>query len=222
MRRLRANLLGVKRLNSVPVSAKKSLENEKFASYYIYYEKEGMVDWFIENKTDEDKYVSLYRGTVLKHDTIPFHILGSEFAEAYFAKSDSSFINSLGDLRLHALAVLDDGSHLQVGAVFYLPARSVIQIPEFCYKDMEQLIGEVLEVKYVGLDFYLIFYDYTEITDYGHEIFPPHDPYAVESLKFFIDKIGWMPTYRYIVPVKEFVHNKHNVITESNIIKNSL
>jgi len=218
MRRLRANLLGVKRLYSVPAFAKKSLENEKFASYYIHYEKEGMVDWFIENKTDEDKYVSLYRGAVLKDYTIPFHILGSEFAEVYFAKTDSSFINSLGDLRLHTLAVLDDGSHSQIGVVFYLPPRGVIQIPELCYKDLEQLIGEVLEVKYAGLDFYLVFYDYTEITDYGHEIFPPHDPYAVESLKFHIHKIGWIPTYRYIVPVKEFVRNKDNVITKSNVI----
>ena len=222
MRRLRANFLGVKLLSSVPKSAKKSLENEKFASYYIYYEKEGMVNWLIENKTDEDKYVSLYRGTVLKDHTIPFYILGSEFAEVYFAKNESSFINSLGDLRLHTLAILHDGSYSQIGAVFYLPARGVIRIPEFGYEDLEQLIGEVLEVKCVGLDFSLVFYDYTEITDYGHKIFPPHDPYAIETLKFFIHKIGWMPTYRYIVPVKEFVHGEHNIITESNVIKNSL
>ncbi len=187
-----------------------------------------MVDWFIENKTNEDKYVTLYRGGILKDilgdNNIPLYILGSEFAEIYFAKDESSFIQSLDDLRLQTLAVLDDGSQLQIGAVFYLPAGSVIQIPELGYKRPNNLIGKVLEVKCMNADLYSVFYDYTEVIDYrakyGHEVFPPHDPYTVMSLKFSISEIGYMPTRRYVVPVKELVHKNDNVIIESNAIKN--
>ena len=225
-RRLRASLLGVKFVDSVPKSAKKSMVYDDFNSYYIYYEKDGMIDWFIENKTNEDKYVVLYRGGLFKDANIPLYILGSEFAEIYFAKCESSFTHDLANLRLQTLAVLDDGSHMQIGAVFYLPAGSVIEIPEFGYKSLKDLIGEVFEVKPRGIDLYAVFYDYTEIYEYrikyGHEVFPPHDPYVVSSLKFLINNIGWMPTYRYIVPVDSLVHNKDNEITEPNVIKNSL
>jgi hypothetical protein len=134
---------------------------DEFTSYYIYYDKEGMIDWFIENKTNDDKYVVLYRGGIIKgmgmDVNIMFHILGSEFAEVYFARGESSFVSSLYDLRYQALAVLDDGSNLQIGAVFYLPARSVIQIPELGYRGLYNINGEVLEVKCVGMDLYSIF-----------------------------------------------------------------
>jgi len=215
-RRLRALLHAVKIVDSVPKSAKKSMIYDEFASYYIYYDKEGMIDWFIENKTNDDKYVVLYRGGIIKgmgmKVNIAFHILGSEFAEIYFARGESSFVSSLYDLRYQALAVLDDGSNLQIGAVFYLPARSVIQIPELGYKGLYDINGEVLEVKCVDMDLYSIFYDYTEVIDYraryGNDIFPPHDPYTVASLKFSIKQIGHMMTRRYIVPVKELVHGR--------------
>jgi len=217
-RRLRAILHAVKLVDSVPKSAKKSRVYDDFASYYVYYDNEGMVDWFIENKTNDDKYVTLYRGGILKdmgmNVNIAFHILGSEFAEIYFAKGESSFVNSLYDLRFQALAVLDDGSNLQIGAVFYLPARSIIQIPELGYKGLKEIDGEVLEVKCVGMDLYSVFYDYSEVVDYraryGHDVFPPHDPYTVTSLKFSIKEIGHMVTRRYIVPIKELIHGRGN------------
>ena len=189
-----------------------------------------MIDWFIENKTNEDKYVVLYRGGIIKdmgmNVNITFHILGSEFAEIYFARGESSFISSLYDLRYQALAVLDDGSNLQIGAVFYLPARSVIQIPELGYKGLENIVGEVLEVKCVDMDLYSIFYDYTEVIDYraryGSDIFPPHDPYTVASLKFSIKEIGHIMTRRYIVPIKELIHGRDNEATMSNDLRTLL
>ena len=224
-RRLRVSLPGVKLVDSVPKSVKKSMIYDDFVSYYIYYEDEGMVDWFIENKTNEDKYVTLYRGGLFKDANIPLYIIGSEFAEVYFAKGESSFAQCLANLRLQTLAVLDDGSNLQIGVVFYLPARSVIQIPEFGYKNLEDIIGEVFEVKSMGTDLYAVFYDYTEINEYrakyGHDVFPPHDPYVVESLRFSIKEIGYRSTNRYIVPVRELVHGKDNVVTEFDMIKNS-
>jgi hypothetical protein len=203
---------------------------DDFTSYYVYYEKEGMIDWFIENKTNEDKYVVLYRGGIIKDMgmsvNITFHILGSEFAEIYFARGESSFVSSLYDLRYQALAVLDDGSNLQIGAVFYLPAGSVIQIPELGYKGLHDVIGEVLEVKCIDMDLYSVFYDYAEVIDYraryGHDLFPPHDPYTIASLKFSIKEIGYMPTRRYIVPVKELVHGRGNEATMSNDLRTLL
>ena len=229
-RRLRALLHAVKIVGSVPKSAKKSMVSDDFVLYYVYHEKKGMVDWFIENKTNEDKYVVLYRGGIIKDMgmdvNITFHILGSEFAEIYFVRGESSFVSSLYDLRYQALAVLDDSSNLQIGAVFYLPATGVIKIPELGYEGLHDIGGEVLEVKCVDMDLYSIFYDYTEVIDYRaryeSDIFPPHDPYTVASLKFSIEKIGHMMTRRYIVPIKELVHGRGNEATMSNDLRTLL
>ena len=220
MRGFRAFLNSVKFLDSVPGSAKKTRIDDNFVLYYTYDEKDAMVDWFIENRTNEDKYVSLYRGAVLKDVNIPFYILGSEFAEVYFIRNESSFVSSLADLRSHALAILDDGTRLQIGAVFYLPARGVIRVTEFGYKDLRQLDGEVFEVKVMNADLFIVFYDYAEVTDYeskyGHEIFPPHDPYAISSLRFSISTIGYMPTFRYIVPLNILGDSKDNAGTRKD------
>jgi len=214
MERFRAFLNSVKFLDSVPESAKKSLISDNFILYYTYDEKNAMVDWFIENRTNEDKYVSLYRGAILNGVSIPFYILGSEFAEVYFVRNESRFITSLADLRSQALAVLDDGTRLQIGAVFYLPARGVIQVTEFGYKGVEQLGGEVFEVKVMDADLFAVFYDYGEVIDYttryGHAISPPYDPYAISSLRFSIPTIGYMPTFRHIVPFNLLDDNKDN------------
>ena len=215
MYRFRAFLNSVKFLDSVPESAKKTWVDENFISYYIYDEKDAMVDWFIENRTNEDKYVTLYRGVVLKDVNVPFYILGSDYAEAYFVRNESNFVTSLADLRSQALAILDDGTRLQIGAVSYLPARGVIRVTEFGYKDLKQLGGEVYEAKVIDADLFTVFYDYGEIIDYktryGHEIFPPYDPYAVSSLRFSIPNIGYMPTFRYIVPFNVLGNNKDDV-----------
>jgi len=219
-RRLRALLHGVKFVDAVPKSAKKSRVYDDFNSYYVYYEKEGMVDWFIENKTNEDKYVVLYRGGLFDDANIPFYILGSEFAEIYFARGESTFIQDLGKLRWQNLAVLDDGSRLQIGAVFYLPARGIIQIPELGYKNLKDIDGEVIEVKCVDADLYAVFYDYSEVIDYktryGHEVSPPYDPYAVASLRFSISTIGYMPTFRHIMPFNVLDENKDDVDERKN------
>jgi len=221
-RRLRALLHGVKFVDSVPKSAKRSRVYDDFNSYYVYYENEGMVDWFIENMTNEDKYVVLYRGGLFKDANIPFYILGSEFAEIYFARGESTFIQDLGKLTLQNLAILDDGSRLQIGAVFFLPARGIIQIPELGYKNLKDVDGEVIEVKCVDADLYAVFYDYGEVSEYraryGHDVFPPHDPYAISSLKFSISNIGYMPTFRYIVPFNVLNDNKDDI----DVRKNSL
>ncbi|ACB37297.1 hypothetical protein AFV9_gp63 [Betalipothrixvirus uzonense] len=198
-------------LSQIPPNAQKLWENNELALYYVYSVYYGEVDWIFVNKTDKPKYVSLLRGAEIRINgnnvSIPSYIFGDAFAEVYFANSLSSFITDLKNIPLYSLAILSDGSHSQIGFVFYLPPNGVVLAPEYGFYCLQSLNGELLEVSPQQLNLYAIIYDYAEIVEYeqqsGINVTAPPDPYAVFSYTFSIPKLGYPVTPRVILEIPQ-------------------
>jgi len=205
---------------SVPQNANLLWQNDKLTLYYNYDPKEGRIDWIMQNKTNSPILVSLLRGMTLNENgqmiTIPEYLFGNAFAEVYFANELSNFITNLQYIPHYSLAIIRDKYYDRtIAFVFQIPANSVIIAPEYGFKGLQSLFGELLEVTPVNQNLFGIIYDFAEIVEYEYQTgiyvnYPP-DPYIVQSFEFLIDKLGEIVTPRLILEIPE---------TDINTVKN--
>jgi len=220
VRKIYADIKQIKLDTSVPQNANLLWQNDKLALYYTYDQSQGRVDWIMQNKTGSPVLVSLLRGGILSENgqmfTIPEYLFGNAFAEVYFANDLSTFITNLQNIPLYSLAIVRNKYYDRtIAFVFQIPANSVIIAPEYGFRGLQSLFGELLEVTPVNQNLFGIVYDFAEIIEYEYESgiyvnYPP-DPYIVQSFEFLIDKLGEIITPRLILEIPE---------TDINVIKN--
>ena len=212
MRRLHTHTREIKIINSIPQNSQLLWQNDKLALYYNYDQKEGRVDWIMQNKTNTPKLVSLLRGAELNIDNqtfkIPEYLFGNAFAEVYFADELSNFITNLIDIPLYSLAVMrNKDENKTIAFVFQIPSNSLIKAPEYGFRGLQSLFGQLLEVTPIAKNLYAIAYDFTEIVEYEYQtgIFVnyPSDPYIVQSYEFEINNLGTIVTPRLILEIPE-------------------
>ncbi len=212
MRKFHTHTNEIKVDTSVPQNAQLLWQNDKLALYYNYDSKEGRVDWIMQNKTNSSILVSLLRGAELNINgqtyAIPSYLFGNAFAEVYFADELSNFITSLQNIPLYSLAIVRDKYYDRtIAFVFQIPANSVIIAPEYGFRGLQSLFGELLEVTPVNQNLFAIIYDFAEIIEYEYQTgiymnYPP-DPYIIQSFEFLIDKLGQIITQRLILEIPE-------------------
>jgi len=220
MRIFHADISEIKVDKSVPQNANLLWQNDKLALYYVYDASQGRVDWIMQNKTNSTILVSLLRGAILSENgqlfTIPEYLFGNAFAEVYFANNLSNFITNLQNIPLFSLAIVRNKYYDRtIAFVFQIPANSVIIAPEYGFRGLQSLFGELLEVTPVNQNLFAIIYDFAEIVEYEYQSgilvnYPP-DPYMVQSFEFLVDKLGEIVTPRLILEIPE---------TDINVIKN--
>ena len=174
----------------------------------------------MQNKTNSTVLVSLLRGAILSENgqlfTIPEYLFGNAFAEVYFANNLSNFITNLQNIPLYSLAIVRNKYYDRtIAFVFQIPANSVIIAPEYGFRGLQSLFGELLEVTPVNQNLFAVIYDFAEIVEYEYQSgilvnYPP-DPYMIQSFEFLIDKLGEIVTPRLILEIPE---------TDINVIKN--
>jgi len=208
MRRLHTHTREIKIINSIPQNSQLLWQNDKLALYYNYDQKEGRVDWIMQNKTNTPKLVSLLRGAEFQNFTIPEYLFGNAFAEVYFADELSNFITNLINIPLYSLAIMKSkNGNKTIAFVFKIPPNSVIVAPEYGFRDMQNLFGKLLEVTPINQNLYTVVYDFTEIIEYetqtGIYVYYPPDPYIIQSYEFQIDEFGTIVTPRLILEIPE-------------------
>jgi len=212
MRRLHIHIDEIRIENSIPQNSQLLWQNDKLALYYNYNQKEGRVDWIMQNKTNFSQLVSLLRGAELNINNqtfiIPEYLFGNAFAEVYFFDNLSNFIIDLNNIPLYSLAVMKDkNGNKAIAFVFKIPPNSIIIAPEYGFNGLQNLFGQLLEVIPINKNLFTIVYDYAEIIEYEYEtgiyISYPPDPYIVQSYEFEIDNLGTIVTPRLILEIPE-------------------
>jgi len=222
MRKLHADIKGIKPLSSIPQGASKLWESNELALYYTYDANQGEITWIMVNKTNQVIYACLLRGATLNINgqtvTVPNYLFGDAFAEVYFANGLSSYINSLQDVQLYSLAIVNDGNKMQVAFVFQLPPNGVVQVPEYGFVGLQSVQGNLVTATPGKDNLYAIIYDYMEILEYENEagvsVTAPPDPYAVFSYSFNVIEMGYPITRRVIFEIPE-----EDVNTAKSMIK---
>jgi hypothetical protein len=219
MRKFHTHVDEIKVDTIIPQNANLLWQNDKLALYYTYDSKEGRVDWIMQNKTNSLQFVSLLRGAILSENnqmiTIPEYLFGNAFAEVYFANDLSNFVTNLQNISPYSLAIIRDKYYDRtIAFVFQIPANSIVIAPEYGFRGLQSLFGELLEVTPVNQNLFAVIYDFAEIVEYEYQSglivnYPP-DPYIVQSFEFLIDKLGEIVTPRLILEIPE---------TDINVIK---
>jgi len=231
MRKLHADVKGIKPLASIPQGASKLWESNELALYYTYDANQGEITWIMVNKTNQVMYACLLRGATLNINgrtvTVPNYLFGDAFAEVYFANGLSSYINSLQDVQLYSLAIVNDGNKMQVAFVFQLPPNGVVQVPEYGFVGLQSVQGNLVTATPGKDNLYAIIYDYMEILEYENEagvsVTAPPDPYAVFSYSFNVIEMGYPITRRVIFEIpEEDVNTAKSMIKDLKGIFNTL
>jgi len=200
-----------------------SNNNGLVLKYKLY--PDGEVVWVMENTTDQDQYVILLRGATFSEGEVPQYIFGDAFAEVYYANGLSQFITSLNDIPLYSLAIIQYGNNNYVGFVFYLKAKSTLNVPEYGFNNVQSLSGQLIPVQPQGQSIFAIVYNYSETYEYEEEsginVSMPPDPYAVQSYLFTAinppNTQPWSATWRIIFQLPNNLVNAISKLEQINI-----
>jgi hypothetical protein len=212
MRKFHTHVDEIKVDTTIPQNAQLLWQNNKLTLYYTYDSKEGRVNWIMQNKTNSSILVSLLRGAELNINgqtyTIPEYLFGNAFAEVYFANNLSNFITDLNNIPLYSLAIMKNkNDNRTIAFIFQIPANSIIIAPEYGFRGLQSLNGQLLEITPISKNLFGIVYDFAEIVEYEYQTgilvnYPP-DPYMVQSYQFLIDNLGQIVTQRLILEIPE-------------------